>query len=245
MSVLIIADVHANLPALEAVLHDAGEVDEIWSLGDLVGYGPHPGEVLRLLRAKPFRTLAGNHDWGSVGKADLSVFNADARAACQWTAQALSDDERGFLRGLETADVFGGVSAAHGSPRNPVWEYLTNARLAAINFGYFSTQACLVGHTHVPAVFRWRRGVGEAGAVTAAAPELDAPIAPGDDRLILNPGSVGQPRDGDPRAAYARYQPGSGEFSVHRTAYDVAATQDAMYRAGLPDRLALRLQYGA
>lgn len=245
MRVLIIADVHGNLPALEAVLADAGPVDEIWSLGDLVGYGPHPNEVVQLLRSLPFRSLAGNHDWGATGQADLSVFNADARAACQWTDQMLTHETREYLLGLEVSSVFGSVHVAHGSPREPLWEYLTNVRLAEINFGYFGTQVCLVGHTHVPIMFRWRQGVHGAGAFLTAVPNAGDAIDPEDDRLIFNPGSVGQPRDGDPRAAYARYEPATGRFTFHRVAYDIAATQTAMRAAGLPERLAFRLQYGS
>ena len=245
MRVLIIADVHGNLPALEAVLADAGSVDEIWSLGDLVGYGPHPNEVVQLLRSLPFRSLAGNHDLGSTGQADLSVFNADARAACLWTDAVLEDETRNYLQGLDTSSVFGSVHVAHGSPREPLWEYLTNVRLAEINFGYFGTQVCLVGHTHVPITFRWRQDVHGAGAFSTAVPNAGDAIDPGADRLIFNPGSVGQPRDGDPRAAYAVHEPATGRFNFHRVSYDIAATQAAMLSAGLPERLAFRLQYGS
>jgi len=243
--VLIITDVHANLPALEAVLAHAGSVDEIWSLGDLVGYGPHPNDVVHLLRSLPLRSLAGNHDWGSTGQADLSVFNADARAACQWTNGVLDDETRAYLQGLKVSSVFGSVHVAHGSPREPLWEYLTNVRLAEINFGYFGTQACLVGHTHVPIVFRWREGIHGVGAFSASVPNPGDAIDSGSDRLIFNPGSVGQPRDGDPRAADALYEPATGRFTFHRVDYDIAATQAAMRSVGLPERLAFRLQYGS
>jgi len=141
--------------------------------------------------------------------------------------------------------VFGSVHVAHGSPREPLWEYLTNVRLAEINFGYFGTQVCLVGHTHVPITFRWRQGVHGAGAFSTTVPNAGDAIDPQDDRLIFNPGSVGQPRDGDPRAAYACYEPATGRFTFHRVAYDIGATQAAMRAAGLPERLAFRLQYGS
>ncbi len=218
--------------------------DEIWSLGDLVGYGPHPNEVVDRLTSLPFRSLAGNHDWGSIGKADLSYFNADARAACEWTASVLREDVRAFLAGLQTAAVFGSVYAAHGSPRDPLWEYITNIRLAQANFGYFSTDVCLVGHSHVPVVFRWRQGVSGAEAFATEVPVLDSGVSAGGDRLIFNPGAVGQPRDGDPRPAYALYDDQTGRFQFRRAEYKVEHTQSAMRAAGLPERLAIRLQYG-
>lgn len=245
MSVLIIADVHANLTALEAVFDDAGPTEEVWSLGDLVGYGPYPNEVIELLRESAVRSLAGNHDMGCIEKVDLRHFNADARAACEWTRGVLSDSARGYLAELQATAVFGNVTVAHGSPRDPVWEYLANLRLARANFEHFATQTCLVGHTHVPLVFRWRLGLTGAGEVIPAIPTTDVEIVSGSDRVIINPGSVGQPRDGDPRAAYACYEPTSGVFSFHRVAYDINVTQEAMHRVGLPERLARRLQYGA
>ena len=223
---------------------EAPETDEIWSLGDLVGYGPHPNEVVDCLRSRTFRSLAGNHDWGSIGKADLDHFNADARAACEWTASVLREDTRAYLAGLETAEVFRDVYTAHGSPRDPLWEYITNVRLAEANFGYFSTDVCLVGHSHVPVVFRWRKGISGADAFTTEVPVPGASVSAGVDRLIFNPGAVGQPRDGDPRPSYALLDDRTGTFHFERVGYDVERTQVAMRDVGLPERLALRLQYG-
>ncbi len=235
---------HANLTALEAVLHAAGSVDEIWCLGDLVGYGPSPNEVVERLRELEVRSLAGNHDWGSIGRAELTKFNEDARAACSWTARVLSEDNRKYLADLETASTFRDVSVAHGSPQDPVWEYVTNARVAMANFGYFAADLCLVGHTHVPLVFRWRSGATGADAFTTEVPVTNQRIVVQDDRLIANPGSVGQPRDGDPRAAFALFDPDARSLQVERVSYDVTEVQRLMAAVGLPDRLALRIQYG-
>lgn len=239
------ADVHANLAALEAVIEDSRPVDEIWALGDLVGYGPHPNEVVERLRSYKLRSIVGNHDLGSIGQVDLSGFNTEARLACEWTAGELDHDVRHYLGELEGLARFGDVSVAHGSPRDPIWEYVSSLKVAARNFGYFSTQACLVGHTHVPCVFRRLRGISGSGAFESSVARPNRAIEMGDDRLIINPGSVGQPRDGDPRAAYARYEPEVRAVSFHRVEYDVEATQLAIRRAKLPNRLAVRLQYGA
>jgi len=242
--VLIIADIHANLAALEAVFDDAGPIDEIWSLGDLVGYGPNPNEAIELLREFPVRSIAGNHDMGCIEKTDLRRFNADARTACEWTSRVLSHSARDYLMDLSTMGEFGDVTVAHGSPLDPIWEYLANAQVAKASFAHFATQACLVGHTHVPLIFRCCPGSGGAWEVVPEIPVSNTEIMSGSDRFILNPGSVGQPRDGDPRAAYACYEPTNGVFSFHRVAYDINVTQEGMHRVGLPDRLACRLQYG-
>ena len=235
---------HGNLTALDAVLRAAGSVDEVWCLGDLVGYGPSPNEVIERLREAPLRSLVGNHDWGSIGKADLVRFNADARTACEWTGGVLTPVNRQFLAELEPAGLFDDVAVAHGSPQDPVWEYITNARVAIANFGYFATDICLVGHTHVPLVFRWRSGATGSEAFTTEVPTPGQRIVVDDDRLIVNPGSVGQPRDGDPRAAFALFDPEARTLQIERATYDVAQVQRRMEAVSLPERLSIRLQYG-
>ncbi len=238
------ADVHANLAALESVIEKAHPFEEIWALGDLVGYGPQPNEVVARLRSYKLRSIVGNHDLASIGKVDLSTFHPDARLACQWTAGELHEDGRRFLEELEGAALFDDVSVAHGSPRDPIWEYVSSLEVAVTNFGHFATQACLIGHTHVPRVYRWLGGILGPDAFSSSVPLSNSAIELGSDRLIINPGSVGQPRDGDPRAAYACYEPETRLISFHRVEYDVDATQIAIRQAGLPDRLAARLQYG-
>lgn len=244
MTILVISDVHANMAALEAVLQAAGNVDEIWCLGDLVGYGPSPNEVVERLRGLSVRALAGNHDWGSIGKADLNVFNKDARAVCSWTARVLSEENRRYVAALEPSGMFRDVSVMHGSPQDPVWGYITNVGGAVPNFGYFAGDLCFVGHTHVPLVFRWRTGATGAEAFATEVPASDQPVVLAHDRLIANPGSVGQPRDGDPRAAFALFDPDARTFQLERVSYDILQVQQLMADVGLPERLALRIQYG-
>ncbi len=250
MRYLIISDIHANLVALEAVLGVA-EVqgfDEVWCLGDIVGYGPDPNECVAAVREVASIVLAGNHDWAALGKLDVSDFNPEARQAVEWTQEQLSDESRAYLEELpprldQVAELF---TLAHGSPRHPIWEYIVYPSTAAENFDHFETPFCLVGHTHQPVLFRRDP---EDGAVQALMPALEYPLplrraAEQGVRLIINPGSVGQPRDGDPRASFAIYDAEAGTLSYYRVAYDVAETQARMRAAGLPERLVARLEYG-
>ena len=241
MRILIISDVHANLTALEAVLADAGLFDAVWCLGDLVGYGPDPNECVETISNLPKLTcLVGNHDAAALGQIDLGAFNKDASISARWMQTTLTDACLRFLRNLPEQMEMNGTTLVHGSPRNPVWEYLLDPRTAAHNFEYFDTQVCLVGHTHLPVTFLlqedgttldWRiLGMGEEITITG--------------RAILNPGSVGQPRDHDPRAAYAIYDPDQLSWELHRVQYDVLSVQKRIYDAGLPRRHALRLEEG-
>ncbi len=238
--ILVIADVHANLAALEAVLADAeagGLVDEIWCLGDAVGYGPDPAPCLELLREKSTVWVAGNHDFAAAGVIGTADFNADAAAATAWTQRQLSREDTMFLRRLPVAQERFGFTLVHGSPRDPVQEYIFLIDTAAVNFPVFSTPFCLVGHTHIPLAFGR-----EASRVHEIS--LDIPVVLGETRLILNPGAVGQPRDGDPRASYALLDLARREFQLRRVAYDITAVQQRMQRQGLPQRLAARLSIG-
>ncbi|NLE77243.1 MAG: metallophosphoesterase family protein, partial [Chloroflexi bacterium] len=157
MKVLLISDIHANLASLEAVLRDAScaHPEAIWCLGDLVGYGPQPNECIETLRQQPLPTLsvAGNHDWACLGRVSLGDFNPDARRACQWTAEQLSAENQTYLADLPTSLVVEGFTLVHGSPRQPIWEYVLFPSLAAENYSHFQTRCCLVGHTHIPSVF--------------------------------------------------------------------------------------------
>ncbi|HDD24706.1 MAG TPA: metallophosphoesterase, partial [Chloroflexi bacterium] len=153
MRYLIISDVHANLVALETVLADAPDFDEIWCLGDLVGYGPNPNECIQRIQEFPHFSLAGNHDWAALNKLDLRSFNTDAREANLWTQSELTTASREFLDKLPTSAERDGIYMAHASPREPVWEYILDANVAYTNFSYFSQPICLVGHTHVPLIF--------------------------------------------------------------------------------------------
>ncbi|MGC9335601.1 MAG: metallophosphoesterase family protein [Anaerolineae bacterium] len=243
MRYLILSDIHSNLEAFRAVLDDAGPVDQVWCLGDVVGYGPDPNGCVELLRSQVHLCVAGNHDWATVGKLDLRDFNPDAREANLWNRRQLTPDNLAYLESLPETLVEGDFSLCHGSPRHPIWEYIIYPSTACVNFEYFDTLYCLVGHTHTPAIFQYLEEDGERDA-QAFAPVLDEPLELGPERLIINPGSVGQPRDGDPRASYAILDTGVGTIEHRRVAYPVEETQVKMMGYDLPLRLVLRLQYG-
>lgn len=361
MRYAIFTDIHANLEALETVLAKIDElakikpIDQIWFLGDLVGYGPNPNECIDTLRERTDVIIAGNHDWAAVGKLDLEDFSAAARISAEWTAKELTEEHREFLRNLPERLEIGACTLVHGSPYGPLWEYLTSEVLAERSFQYFSSRFCLVGHTHVPVIFQQpssaRAGktslvedheqieeetgemaavmltsqkaenaeyamqaesdsqstevaevslhqalaasedeVNETGdiefigaeAVEKPAPEnvmqnaedrlnneieellellglsqsmvqvtnqmVEPPEGcwepPQDYRAIVNAGGVGQPRDGDPRAAFMIYDTIRNTFEFHRLAYAFEKTQEKIIEAGLPQYLAVRLAYG-
>ncbi|RME44323.1 MAG: metallophosphoesterase [Chloroflexi bacterium] len=241
MRVLVLSDIHANLAALDQVLEEASEVDAIWCLGDVVGYGPEPNACVdRLRELQPEFWLAGNHDWAALGKLDISDFNPMARMAALWTRRQLSPENIALLETLpaqvKASELF---TLAHGSPRHPIWEYVLDARTAAVNFAYFDTPYCLVGHTHVPAMYRQNNR-----SVEVPGYSLGEPIQLQDGRMIINPGGVGQPRDGDPRASYLILDTEALTVTYYRVAYPIQETQAKMVEAGLPTRLITRLNYG-
>jgi predicted phosphodiesterase len=241
MRFLILSDIHANLVALEQVLADAeGEWDELWCLGDVVGYGPDPNGCVDLIREMATICLSGNHDWAALGRLDLDAFHADARAAVLWTQKQLTTSSRVFLEERPDRTEVQGITVAHASPRYPVWEYILDTATAAANFGHFETPLCLVGHTHVPVIFERP----EDGQVTVWGPLYGEPVTVRDRRLIINPGSVGQPRDSDPRAAYAILDTKEMSWEHRRVGYDINETQLRMVEAGLPERLIARLSFG-
>lgn len=241
MRVLLVTDIHANLVALEAVVRDAGPVDAVWCLGDVVGYGPRPNECVAWTEAHAAITVVGNHDWAALGRLDLNDFNESARRATLWTIEQLTPRSYRWLDGLPNRYIEGETTLVHGSPRHPIWEYLLRPAQAAANFEYFDTGICFVGHTHAPAIFQHDLAMrGEPSAV----PPYGEPIVLANGRYIVNPGSVGQPRDGDPRAAYALYEPESRTIEFRRLAYDIGQTQQQMRAAGLPAALVARLVQG-
>ena len=242
MKALIVSDVHSNLEAFEGVIRDAesrGGFDQIWSLGDLVGYGPDPEGCIELIRQYDHRGVAGNHDLASIGELSLEAFNPHAAAANQWTTTRLTDELRDYLGGLELKLELDEFTVVHGSPRDPIWEYVVSTPAAVASFLHFDSYWCLVGHSHIPFICR----PAENGAVFLDFP-LDTPVALGTDRLIVNPGGVGQPRDGDPRASYAVYDSEAGTVMHHRTEYDIPATQEKMRQHHLPEFLIERLNHG-
>lgn len=235
---------HANLEALDAVIAAATPFDQIWCLGDLVGYGPNPNECVDVIRRYSHVVVAGNHDWVACGKRTAAGFNPHAASAAQWTATQLNADSRQFLSNLPETATEGDFLLVHGSPRAPTQEYLFRAAEAERCFSHFSTTYCLVGHTHVPSAFI-EAGRDSPREVYGVALQPDEPLPlDGRMRMIINPGSVGQPRDYNPAAAFGILDSGRCEFQLHRTAYDVAATQQKMRDANLPESLVDRLSYG-
>ncbi len=243
MRYAIIADIHANLAAFRAVLDHIerrGGVEEIWCLGDVVGYGPDPCQCIELLRQYNHVCIAGNHDWAAIGRAALSEFNPDAAIACRWTAQQLNPEDIKYLESLPEVIQKEEFTLVHGSPRQPIWEYLISVGSAKENFAYFQSQFCLIGHSHMPMVFKY----GETDTCSFSQFTPNIGLALGKSRLIINPGGVGQPRDGDPRASYAIYDDETGMVRLYRVPYDIGITQTRMVKHNLPIRLVARLSQG-
>ena len=240
MRVAVVSDIHGNLTALQAVLADAGEVQALWCLGDIVGYGPEPDNCVQTIRTFPHAAVAGNHEWACLGKLSTAEFNAEAAAAVRWTIGQLSPETREFLEVLPQRRVEGDFTLVHGSPRNPMWEYLVSASGAGASFSHFHTKYCLVGHTHIPSYFV-QQGAEVETAYADANHQLDLE---GPNRLILNPGSVGQPRDNNPLASYVLLDTEARTALWRRVSYDIRATQELMSRHGLPRRLIERLSSG-
>jgi diadenosine tetraphosphatase ApaH/serine/threonine PP2A family protein phosphatase len=244
LRIALISDIHANLHALEAVLAalDDEEHDAVWNLGDTVGYGPRPNECCTAAQATAELSLVGNHDLVALGKGDVDVedFNPEAAAAARWTRDALTAEARAFLDVLEPSAERAGVDLYHGSPRDPVWEYVLTVEAALAAFRATETSVVVVGHSHVPLALELR-GAEILGGLAPAETEIDLSTG----RWLLNPGSVGQPRDGDARAAYCLLDLDARSASFKRVPYEIETTQAEMREEGLPEPLAERLSYGA
>ncbi|MFU8827507.1 MAG: metallophosphoesterase family protein [Brevefilum sp.] len=242
MRTLIISDVHANLTALNAVLEDAGTFERVWCLGDIVGYGPDPNECVEQIAGLPgLHCVKGNHDAAFLGEISAQGFNLDARNSLRWLESEIRHDNKAWLEGLGERLTLDGVTMVHGSPRKPVWEYVIDLWVARENMAQFETKICLVGHTHLPAMFQMQ---GEALLSTRYHSLKEDELFCIDRKTILNPGSVGQPRDRDPRAAYMIFDDGEDCWTFHRVAYDVKAVQERIRSAGLPNVHADRLAEG-
>jgi diadenosine tetraphosphatase ApaH/serine/threonine PP2A family protein phosphatase len=255
MRYAVLADIHANLTALEAVLRDIesrGGIEDIWCLGDIVGYGPDPCQCLALIRKTCSFCLAGNHDWAAAGKLDLLNFNSDAAAAARWTHEQLSRPETSYLGELPLLLEKDKVTLAHGSPRDSIWEYILSSDAAGANFACFQTPYCLVGHSHLPLLFEQgpyhNEALNPSAALRPAVGRYELSdgqtILMAEKKMIVNPGSVGQPRDNDPRASYGIYDSQSCTFTLRRVRYDIGAVQQRMAQAGLPAWLIERLSFG-
>jgi diadenosine tetraphosphatase ApaH/serine/threonine PP2A family protein phosphatase len=242
LRVAVVSDIHANLHALEAVLGaiDAAPPDEIWCLGDLVGYGPRPNEVVEIVRERAQLCLVGNHDLGVLGSLELEDFALDAAVVAEWTRTVLLDENRAYLESLAPEARVEGVELYHASPRDPVWEYVISEETALAALEVTVAPLVLVGHSHV------------ALSISLADGKLSGAVAPegteerlDEARWLLNPGSVGQPRDGDPRAAWLELDFDARTARFHRVSYDIAQTQAELTERDLPLALAERLAHGA
>ncbi len=239
MRIAVLSDIHANIVALDAVLAAVGEVDGIWQLGDVVGYGPEPDAVVARLREAGAVGVRGNHDAAACGGSEIEWFNPEARRAMEWTRRAISPATLEWLSALPERATIQGCDLVHGSFREPLWEYITSVPVARANLAVRSAPIGLHGHTHLPVAF-----VDDDGRVDVVGPGRESGLELRGRRALVNPGSVGQPRDGDPDAAYLILDPEAGTVSWHRVGYDVAAVQDAMRSAGLPASLSSRLSVG-
>jgi diadenosine tetraphosphatase ApaH/serine/threonine PP2A family protein phosphatase len=241
----ILSDIHSNQQALEAVLaavEEAG-VDEVWCLGDLVGYGADPDACTALVRERCGTCLVGNHDLAVLGALDISTFSEGAAAAVEWTRENVGEGTLDFLDSLDPAGSREGVGLFHASPRDPVWEYVLSTDQAEAGFEAMEERVGLIGHSHVALFFvnppGARSGYAQgAQATDGAGIELD------EGEWLLNPGSVGQPRDGDPRAAWLELDTDAWTATWHRVEYEIEAAAAAIRAAGLPETLAERLEVG-
>lgn len=239
MRVVVLSDIHANLHALESVLDATAPFDAVWVLGDTVGYGPQPDGVVARLASERAIAVRGNHDAAAIGDLDTRDFNGDAREALAWTARAMAAETREWLAALPERRVEGDFTMVHGSPRDPLWEYLVSTPAARRSFAAFDTRHCLVGHTHLPLVFRE-----DDGRIEVLAPSDGSRLRLDERRCIVNPGSVGQPRDGEPRACAMLLDTDLSEVEWRRVGYPIALTQAEMRREALPEPLVRRLEHG-
>jgi predicted phosphodiesterase len=242
MKVAVVSDIHANRQAFEATLLDvaASDAAELWCLGDLVGYGADPDACVELAREHAAVCLAGNHDMAVTGAIPLDDFSRGAGIAAQWTREVMAPDNVAFLEELSPQGREDQLALYHASPRDPVWEYVLSTLLAELCLDVLPTRIGLIGHSHVALSFARSDGEPTTGEPRREGAWLDI----GDGEWLLNPGSVGQPRDGDPRAAWLLLDLDGMDATFHRSDYDVAGAAAAIRAAHLPDSLAERLEYG-
>jgi diadenosine tetraphosphatase ApaH/serine/threonine PP2A family protein phosphatase len=239
--IAVLSDIHGNLHALDAVLSDldATGVDQVWCLGDLVGYGPRPNECVDLVRERASLSLCGNHDLAVLGTLDMAEFSGDAAAAAVWTQGVLGEPQRAWLAGLEPSGRAEGVQLFHGSPRDPVWAYVLSEGAALESLLETTEPLVLVGHSHVALALSLN-----GDTLTGGLAPIDTVADLSKGRWLLNPGSVGQPRDGDPRAAWALVDTDAARAEFRRVPYAIEQTQSEIRERGLPSALAARLAHG-
>jgi diadenosine tetraphosphatase ApaH/serine/threonine PP2A family protein phosphatase len=242
MRIAVLSDIHGNIHALDAVLSDVEreDVHEVWCLGDVVGYGADPNDCCARVREQADVVLAGNHDMAVTGELSLEEFSRGAAIAARWTQEVLSPDNAAWLRAQTPAGEARDVGVYHASPRDPVWEYVLSSLLAELCFDAMRQRVALVGHSHVALSFVRPEGQPATGSARRGGEEVDV----ADGEWILNPGSVGQPRDGDARAAWLLLDTSAWIARWRRIEYDIAGAAAAIRAARLPDSLAERLEYG-
>jgi predicted phosphodiesterase len=242
MRIALLSDVHGNLPAFRSVLDDVRDsgAEEIWCLGDLVGYGADPDACVTLAREHAAVCLAGNHDLGVRGELPLDDFSRGAAIAVEWTQRTITAQTREYLEQLQPLDLEEQVGLFHASPRDPVWEYVLSPLQADLCLDAQRHRVCLIGHSHVALSFCREEAVAATGQTREADEQLDLKTA----EWLVNPGSVGQPRDGDPRAAWLELNTDRWSATYRRTEYDIGAAAAAILAARLPASLAERLAYG-
>jgi diadenosine tetraphosphatase ApaH/serine/threonine PP2A family protein phosphatase len=237
--VAVLSDIHANLAALDSVIASFGTVDAVWHLGDVVGYGPEPDGVVARLAEIGAAGVRGNHDAAAVGGNEIDWFNPDARAAMEWTRRRIAKGTRDWLAALPERRTEGQFGLVHGSPRDPLWEYIVSVPIARANINVLTTPFGLYGHTHLPMIFAELDG-----SVEQIEPADGSSFTLADRRALINPGSVGQPRDGIVTSSFMIIDTDAGRCTWHRVPYDIEAVQAAMTEARLPRRLVERLSYG-
>jgi predicted phosphodiesterase len=243
--IAIFSDVHANLVALDAVMADwQSRVDLVWCLGDIVGYGPEPNACVELVRAVAPVCVAGNHDWAAVGRIDTEDFNELAATAAEWTGRQLTTDAINYLENLPLRHQAGEFGLAHGSPRDPIWEYVLSDEIAAANLLEYPGATWFVGHSHVAGSYSLGETASGTLAIRTEPVFYDRWLPLGDRRHLINVGSVGQPRDADPASRYVILDVEGQAYQRRRVSYDIARTQARMRSVGLPEPLVRRLAVG-
>ena len=241
MKLGILADIHSNLEALRCVLDALKDVSEYICPGDIVGYGPNPNECIEVIKKLGCRTVAGNHDLACVGKLELSGFSGEAKEVVEWTSKVLTEENRKFLGSLPERLEIGDFEMVHGSLRNPIEEYITNIQVGAATIELMKKKICFVGHLHIPLVIVKENNGNYDGWQLNDGDVVDASKF---DKIVMNVGGVGQPRDMDPRTSFGIYDTEERTVEIRKVEYNIQAVQDKMRKAKLPEFLIERLKYG-